>query len=265
MRWGQLSCSQNSGIRPLIRNILLSQSYLPPWVHACLNHAGLNFQRGALYDEALWWIKFSVCRRVHASIVAFEECRRGSGGGRGGSSVGGRAGGRVKLWLITLSVTEELQRMDYSNSAQTTAATQRFQRSEGEIRREKSRKLLPHLFCLSPRRRAESPETPPRSHPAIEWQMAQTTYGKAKNIYIRIYNNLFSALGISLMLHNSRWGELLLTQDILALGSWRRAGLCSTRCTATSPWSAGSCNRRSCTSDFSHVLRGKMKWKNACK
>ena len=176
MRWGQLSCSQNSGIRPLTHNILLSQSYLPPWVHARLNHAGLNFQRGALYDEALWLRKFSVCRLVHASIVAFEECSWGGGE----SSVGGRAGGRVKLWLITLSVTEELQRMDYSNSARTTAATQRFQRSEGEIRREKSRKLLPHLFCLSPRRRAESPETPPRSRPATEWQMAQTTYGEAK-------------------------------------------------------------------------------------
>lgn len=191
MRWGQLSCSQNSGIRPLTHNNLLSQSYLPPWVHAGLNHAGLNFQRGALYDEALWRRKFSVCRRVHASIVAFEECRRGGGGG--GGSVGGRAEGRVKLWLITLSVTEELQRMDYSNSARTTAATQRFQRSEGEIRREKSRKLLPHLFCLSPRRRAESPETPPRSRPATEWQMAQTTYGEAKKntyVFITIYSLL---------------------------------------------------------------------------
>ena len=56
--------------------------------------------------------------------------------------------------------------------------------------------------------------------------------------------------------------ELLLTQDTRALCSWRREGLCSTRCTATWPWSAGSCNLRSCTADFFHALREKAKQTN---
>lgn len=59
-------------------------------------------------------------------------------------------------------------------------------------------------------------------------------------------------------------GELLLTQDTQALCSWRRVGLCSTRCTATSPWSAGSCNLHSCTSDFFHALREIIKRTNVC-
>lgn len=49
-------------------------------------------------------------------------------------------------------------------------------------------------------------------------------------------------------------GELLLTQDILALCSWKKVSLCSTHCTATWPWSVGSCNPHSCTNDFFHVL-----------
>jgi len=54
--------------------------------------------------------------------------------------------------------------------------------------------------------------------------------------------------------------EMPLTQDIQALGSWRKAGLCSIHCKATLLWSAGSCNRHSCTGGSFHALKT-VRWR----
>lgn len=51
------------------------------------------------------------------------------------------------------------------------------------------------------------------------------------------------------------WGvHGLLTPDIQGHVSGKWAALCSTRCRATSPWNASSCNRRFCIAGASHAL-----------
>lgn len=107
----------------------------------------------ALYFEAHWLkhpfspntlsaLSSCLCFCVLAAVfVAFEECRRDRG-----EVWEAEREGQWNLWLITFSVTEEVQWMDYSNSAWTTTATQHFQGSEGEIRRKRAGKCYPIFF-----------------------------------------------------------------------------------------------------------------------
>lgn len=83
--------------------------------------------------------------------------------------------------------------------------------------------------------------------------MVQTSCRKRKNVQeqIRVIASV-----------EGRWGiHGLLTLDIQVHVSGKWAGLCSTRCRATSPWNASSYNRRFYIVDASHALNSKHRRK----
>lgn len=158
--------------------------------------------------------------------------------------------------MITLSVTEEVQRMDYNNSAWITTATQRFKRAEGEIRRKGAGNVYPIFFVSF-----QSTVQKVTRHFFVFIQPLDDKWLKpptgSNNLDICNLNSSISKIYSRILFHRMRLflqNKTLLTQDIQALCSWRRAGPCSTRCTATWPWSAGSCNLHSCTGGFFHAL-----------
>lgn len=70
---------------------------------------------------------------------------------------------------------------DYIQTAWATTTAQQF---GGDFKRKKrEEKLLPHLSCLSPKRRAGNLEKLPRFHPATGSQKAQTTCRERLNTY----------------------------------------------------------------------------------